>query len=90
MTSSTGKPIVLYGRGRHLFLVGASSSLTYEDRAAQVASTQRITKSASLDAHRAARYDELFGIYRDAVAVLTDITLRLTRFQDESAGKASS
>ncbi|WP_104133945.1 xylulokinase [Cryobacterium sp. Y62] len=71
-------------------LLAATASGWYSGLKDAVASTQRVTKSASPDAHRAARYDELFGIYRDAVTALTDVTHRLTRFQDESVGKALS
>lgn len=70
-------------------LLAATAAGWYPSLKEAVVSTQRVTKSASPDAHRAARYDELFGIYRDAVTAVTAITHRLTRFQDESVGKAS-
>ena len=71
-------------------LIAATAADWYPSLTHAVTSTQRVTKSARPDPDRAARYDELFGIYRDAVTAVTEITHRLTEFADESVGKASS
>ncbi len=71
-------------------LIAATAVGWYTDLRAAVAATQRITKSARPDPAASRRYEELFGIYRGAVAAITETTHRLSAFHDASTAVSAS